>query len=326
MRRLSRAGFKRRFVRLAILPDWWEEQCAEDPALLPDIEIRVARFLGLPLSAVREPGTKLAAPEYPGAQLRRVRDLARDRLAPALHSALRIGEAVVRNLRDPASTPVVLPCDGLVWREQIRADHRAVQLDDVLGDLWLRGIPVIPLDVLPAPSFQGLACVVEGRPVIMLGHRHDEPGRVAFLIGHEAGHIAAGDCRPDQPVVDEEDEILDDAEMERRADRYATRLLVGDDAVPSLEGVDFKQLASRAAQLERDTGADASVVLFAWAARTGDYATATMAVKALYRASGARRQLRRYFDRHVDLESAAESDRVLLRCVHGDPERDETAA
>ena len=100
----------------------------------------------------------------------------------------------------------------------------------------------------------------------------------------------------------------------------------GSDSVPLVDGAQFRELASHAAKLERDTGADASVTVFAWAARTGDYAQASMAVRALYRGSGARRQLRQHFDHHVDLEAAPESDRALLRCVHGDPERNETAA
>jgi Zn-dependent peptidase ImmA (M78 family) len=159
--------------------------------------------------------------------------------------------------------------------------------------------------------------------VILLGHRHDEPGRVAFVVAHEAAHIALGDCSPDRPVVDEEDLIVDETAMERAADRYATRVLVGQEAIPALDGGGFKELAGRAAALESETGADASTLLFAWAAKTGDYATATMAVKALYKATGARRKLREFFDRHVDLESATETDRALLRCVYGDPEWDE---
>jgi Zn-dependent peptidase ImmA (M78 family) len=157
--------------------------------------------------------------------------------------------------------------------------------------------------------------------VILLGHKNDEPGRVAFLVGHEAGHIAAGDCSADQPVVDEEEEVLDDADIEQRADRFATRTLIGGDSVPKLDGADFKQLARDASRLERESGADASFLIFAWASRTRDYATASMAVRALYRASGARRRLRQYFDRYVDLDAATDSDRALLRCVYGEPER-----
>jgi hypothetical protein len=75
MRRLSHAGFKKEFVRPAILPDWWDDTCAEQPDLLPDIEICVARFLGISLAAVKDPGTALVATQYPNAQLRRVRDM-----------------------------------------------------------------------------------------------------------------------------------------------------------------------------------------------------------------------------------------------------------
>lgn len=257
--------------------------------------------------------------------MRRVRDVDRDRLSPAIHSALQIGGAVVRSLRDHELTRAVLPGDGLEWRRELQTSNAPVTLDHILSDLWWRGIPVVPLEVLPAPSFQGLACVVEGHPVILLGHRHDEPGRVAFFIAHEVAHIALGDCSPERPVVDEEDLIVDEAEVERSADRYAARVLIGQDSIPLLEGADYKQLAREVAALESETGADASILLFAWAAKTGNYRAATMAVKALYRGSGARATLREYFDRNVDLKAATETDRALLRCVYGEPESDEAA-
>ncbi len=328
MHRLSRAGFKKEFVRSAILPDWWDENCTNDPSLLQDIEIRLARFLGQPLAVVKNARAALAPPEYAAAQLRRVRNMDRGRLGPAIHSAIRIAAAVVRSLRDTVPDPAVPPNTGLIWRDMIERVDPALSLHDIVADLWKRGVPVIPLDLLPAPSFQGIAGIVEDRPFIVLGHKHDEPGRVAFLVAHEAGHVAAGDCAPDRPVVDEDEEITDNTDIERRADQYATGVLVGDDTVPLVEFVDganFKDLARKASEIERETGADASSVIFAWARRTGDYATATMAVRALYRGAGARKQLRELLDRHVDLAAATETDRALLRCVHGDPERDEAA-
>ena len=308
------------------MPDWWDNTCLQEPRLLEDIEIRVARFLGLSLEKVRDPSATLPAPAYPGAQLRRVKDIDRDRLGPAIHAALRIAAAVVRSLRDPTTTVAVLPADGLAWRNQIQRPRLSVSLHDIAGDLWMRGIPVIPLDVLPTPSFQGIAGIVEGRPVILLGHKYDEPGRVAFVVSHEAGHIAASDCAPDQPVVDEEEDILDDTSIERRADQYANHVLIGDNNIPGVDGTNFKDLASRASEIERQTGADASAVIFAWARRVAtpsSYQTATLAVKALYRGAGARRLLRQLFDRHVDLTAATETDRALLRCIYGEPERHE---
>ena len=99
---------------------------------------------------------------------------------------------------------------------------------------------------------------------------------------------------------------------------------MGSRDIPYLEAGEFKQLANEAARLEQEMGVDAGAIISAWAARTHDYAKATMALKALYLSSGARRQMSHHFDSHVDLEAVTESDRNLLRCVHGNAERDET--
>jgi hypothetical protein len=325
MSRLSRAGFKTDFVFPAILPDWWDESCSDDPSVLQDIEIRLARFLGVPLEEVKNPNAALAPPTYPEAQLRRVREIDRDRLRPAIHSGIRIAGAAIRNLRNKEQNPMMPPSDALTWRNLVSSPELNVNFDAIISDLWMRGIPVVPLDVLPSPSFQAMSCIAEGRPVILLGHKYDEPGRAAFLIVHEVGHLVAGDCAPGRPVVDEEEEIADNADIERRADQYATRVLINADTVPDIDGESFKELARSASEIEKSTGADASTLIFAWARRTGDYATATMAVRALYRHLGARRKLRELFDLHVDLSSAGETDRALLRCVHGDPEHNEAA-
>jgi Zn-dependent peptidase ImmA (M78 family) len=314
MLRLRRAGFQGDFVSKAILPDWWDDKCSEDATLIPELEIRVARFLNTKLASVRDPHLKLSTPSYSGAQLRRVRDMSRDRLAPAIHSAIRIGSAAIRNLRNGSHVRVP-PADPDAWRLSLKRSGAAFTLREIASDLWGRGIPVVPLKTVPSPSFQGMASIVDQRPVIFLGYKHDEPSRAAYVIAHETEHILAGDCREDQPVVDEEDEILDDSAMEVRADEYAKKVLVGDVDFPDFKVTNFKDLAQKAAELERTAGADASTLVFSWARNTGDYATASMAVKALYRASGARKQLQRLFEEHVDISSASETDRELLRCV-----------
>lgn len=95
--------------------------------------------------------------------------------------------------------------------------------------------------------------MVDDRPVMGVSHRHDEPGRVAFLVAHEAGHIAVGDCAPGIPVIDEEEQISDSDLSEREADLYATKLLAGGDTFPEVEASDFRQLANAAAELEHQS-------------------------------------------------------------------------
>lgn len=248
-------------------------------------------------------------------RLRRVRDLPPERLAPAIFAALKISQAVVRNLRDPTSPVRALPRDAIAWRSHLTRSGD-VTLDALLKDLWTRGIPVIPAESLPSPSFQGLAGLIHGRPVIVLGHKHDEPGRVAFVVAHEAGHIMAGDCGHDRPVVDEQDEIMDTTDIEMRADLFAMQTLVGADEVPEIRATGFRELAKAAVEQERNTGADASVLIYSWARTNGDYSTASRAVAALYRSTGARNSLRNQFSQAVDIDTASESDRRLLGCVY----------
>ena len=94
--------------------------------------------------------------------------------------------------------------------------------------------------------------------------------------------------------------------------------------MPSVSSQDYRQLAMLAAAGERESGADAGAIIYAWARQSRDYATASMAVRALYRASGARQRLRKLFDKYVDLDTASESDRRLLLCVYGDARHDAT--
>lgn len=322
LRNLSRAGFDKAFVRSAILPDWWQASCETDESLLSEIEVRIARFLGAPVSAMSD--AALAVPNYPGAQLRHVRGADRERLSPAIHAALRIASAVVRNQN--ATEISIPPADALAWRRKLTGPTGAISLEAMVADLWKRGIPVVPCENLPTPGFQGLACISEGRPVVLLGQQYDEPGRVAFLIAHEVGHVASGECSAESPVVDQLDEVADDTDSEQRADAYATRMLVGNDAIPPVDTSDWRDLANRAVELERTRGIDAGAVIFAWARRTGDYGTATTAIRGLYRSRGARRLLRDHFDRNVNIDAAGETDAALLRCVFGHGDADASAA
>ena len=332
MRRLAHAGFSKSFITTALFPDWWDSDCASDPTLLPDLEIRVARFLGASVAVIRDASIALSAPVYAHAQLRRVGNIEADRLGPAIHAALAVAGAVVRNLKKDVPGPAVPPQNAILWRKEILSTAaRSVTLELLLTALNRRGVPVVPLLTSPEPKFQGLACLVEGRPVIVLGHQIKDPGRVAFIVSHEVGHIANGDCDADAPVVDADDEAKDTSSIERAADLYAIRTLTGRDKVQQVQAGDFKVLAERAFQIESEDGVDAGVIIANWARRTRDYQAASMALKALYRSQGAGVLLAEHLTRAVDMQNASESDRILLRCALGDEidgggERDGIAA
>ena len=106
----------------------------------------------------------LDASTYDGAQLRKLRNIDRARLSPAIHAAVRVADAVVRNLRCGGRVDIPPPA-AQEWRNILMSKKDGpVQLQTILCDLWGRGIPVVPLDTLPSPGFQALACIIEGHP------------------------------------------------------------------------------------------------------------------------------------------------------------------
>jgi hypothetical protein len=328
MRRVAKAGFGADFLKAAVFPDWWSSSCASDSALLTDIEFRLARFLGTSIEQLRLPSASVSAPVYPGAQLRRVKNIDADRLGPAIHAGLRISAAALRALRDPAVAVRLPPSDPLEWRHQLireRAPHTLTLVDQV-SDLWTRGIPVLHIDVLPSPKYQALAGIIDGRPVIVLAYRSDELPRLEYHLVHEVGHLVLGHCNEDEPVVDEEESIQDSSSFESQADSYARAFVSDGHDFSRLRSLSFRELAREASDLSLTLRAvDAGTIIWDWSVQTGDFRTGQMALRALYRNHGARRILREQFDAHVDLEKASESDRALLRCIAGDPDRNAVA-
>ena len=325
MHRAAAAGFKSDFIRDVVLPDWWAPECEKDASLLPEVEFRLARFLGASVETIRDPVAPLSAPDYPGAQLRRVQNLNRDRLKAAIHAGLRVASAVVRCLRSPESPIRIPPSDPLGWRQGLCTKGPVLGLQSFVDDLWSGGIPVIHLEKVPPPRFQGLACVVQKRPVILLAHGSDAPVRLMLYALHETGHIVHRDAGPDVPVVDEDELFPDTSEMEQAAEDYAWKALTG--GQPILEAGNGSELdwANAAWEDQRKRGIDAGVTLWSWANQTKNFSKGEMALKALYRAQGGQRILRDAFDQHVRWEDASETDRELLRSVFLGPERDAAA-
>ena len=324
LRRLSRGGFKREFVQSAILPDWWNDSLQADARLLPDIELRIARFLGLPLDEVRDPSRPLGAKAAHSTVLRKSQSRSVGSLNPAIHTARRVAEAVLRNMAD--APPRTIPATPEAWRGELVSGTSPVTLDVMLRDLWARGIPVIPMEHLPLPAFQGMACLINGRPVIIIGQKFDAPSRIAFFVAHEAGHLAAGDCANGQTIVDESETATDTSAMEKQADRFASRVLLDGADPAKLRGTDPRDLALSAYDIQQATGADAGALIFHWARRNGDnFLLATLAAKALYQDKGARKSMAKFVTQNVNLESTSETDHALLGLVTGDASASATA-
>jgi len=313
IRRVRKAGFTTAFIQKAILPQWWDVDCEDNYNLLAEIEFRVARFLDTSIAAVKDPQEPLTPPQYNFVRMRRIHDIEHDRLAPAIHTALRIASAVLRNL-SPSTTYLPIPSDPIQLRDMLLSNEHSVTLEGLLSYLWKNGIPVIPIDVLPSPSFQGMTCFIEGRPVIALGHKHDAPGRSAFIIAHEIGHITSGHCNQGAIIVDEEDDF-ERSQDEHEADHYATKLFIGKNDVPKISSKEFKSIAEEAYQIELFLGINAGFTIFNWGKLNNDFTTAGRALKALYMHSGARLTVKEHLQKNISHDGVSESDQALINCI-----------
>ena len=301
--RLERAGFDRAFTHNTILPDWWDETCENDPELLPDFEFRTARFLNLPLQTIQDPAAALVQLRSPTTDW--------DVSPASIHAGIQIAQAVIRNLRD--HTPAVLPpINGGAWHATLRTGPgEPVELHNIVGDLWQRHIPVVPVSRLPQPDFETLGCVIQGRPLVMMSGRITDRWDAAIHAAHQIGHIVAGDCANNKIIAHREAQHSNNR-SEIQAKAFAHEVITG--------GTDR-------AMLPRDISWNAQdppkVVMFLEQGRIRastppedmSFLDLTSDIPKTRVIPPAQSTLFNAFIQNVDVDAASETDNNLLRCV-----------
>lgn len=301
--RLERAGFDRAFTHRTILPDWWDETCEQDPQLLPDFEFRTARFLNLPLETIQDPAAALVQPYRPTTD--------EDVSPAAIHAGIQIAHAVIRNLRDDAPA-VPPPRIGRTWHAELSCgSDLPVALQTIVGDLWNRHIPVVPVTRMPQPDFQTLGCVIQGRPLVMMSDRVRDHWDAAMHTAHQIGHIVTGDCANDK-VVTHRDSPDSDRHSETRADAFARGVIVGGTGRVMLPTDDSSNLRDPAKPFQLMGQVRFGVSSFGGDVTILDFTTDIPKSRAIPLAQST---LFDAFVQNVDIGAASETDFNLLRCV-----------
>jgi Zn-dependent peptidase ImmA (M78 family) len=232
-RRLKSVGYDRGFVRRVILPDWWDDALADDPSMLLQIQLRVARRLGVPLKVVADANGPLALPETKTVRLKRAKEgSCRDDIAPGIVIARHTVALAVAELRDIPPFPAQLTAADL--RAFILKTYPVVDFAGLVKAAWAHGIAVFHFREWPrgAKKFAGMAYYEGKTPVIVIASGYDMPPKLAFYLAHELGHILRGHVKPDGKVLvdgDLESEREDVEEIE--ADNEALAILCGTKAL-----------------------------------------------------------------------------------------------
>lgn len=236
--RLSVAGFDRQFVREHVLPDWWDDSLASNPANRAIAELSIARMLGFDVSALRNPTEPLTLPLPQATRLKHARGANLAKIAPTM----RVAERVVRNLTSSigAQSPFTGKQAAGKIRETILSVASVVDLGSLLDFAWQAGVVVLRLAHRPAGTgrLHGIAMFCGHLPAIVLTENHDAPPWQAFRLAHELGHIFLGHVRPGEaPIPDSDLDFGDPGELdgdhqEAAANTFACELLTGEPDFP----------------------------------------------------------------------------------------------
>ncbi|MFO0954369.1 MAG: ImmA/IrrE family metallo-endopeptidase [Isosphaeraceae bacterium] len=317
-RRLRAVGLTKRYVRRTILPDWWDDQIAENPAGFAEGLIFLSRHLGLDLSTLRDPQSPVAFRNFGVCKFKKSSNATENELALARAMATRAAQLASAAMADPA---LPLPTSGSQIRGEILGQGEPwVSLSNLAEYCWSVGIPVIHLSSFPkAKRPDGLAARVQGRPVIVLCKQARYSAWLLFILAHELGHIALGHVTDDGVLLDESmDRNVDDLE-EDAANQFAIELLTGDPRIcyrTSGRWPNALQLASAARETGKERGVDPGHIVLNYAHTMGKdfFPVANAALAELEPKKDAMKIVRQQMAAHLDWSSLPEdSSEFLMR-------------
>jgi len=309
---LKKQGFEPRYVRDAMLPDWWEDALFENPSNRLTAQMSAARYLGVRLQDIIDENAvklhtgnlrlKRGRAETPSEVLGAV--------TAALHAARMTASLMQRHL------PFTGMRSALQVREQLLSDPgRSVpNLRNLLDYCWQHGIGVVHVTRMPrvpgAKKIEGLATFIGERPVIVLCSGRSSPAWLAFHLAHELGHIMREHVKQgDQPLVDIKLETTIDDADEAEANQYAFQVLTGKPK-PAFSGKisSVPDLAAVAQKYGEVNNVDPGTVALIYGYSQNCIPMAQAALKILeVNLGGASQLLANAFRKHVELEDVPES-------------------
>ena len=309
-------GFSWNFVRSFVLPEWWEDSMAQNAVNRALAEAYIAKQLGISAEALRRRDQRLEALSMSEVRFKRYKNQVDETVYPTVIVALRAAQIVVQALRE--DTPKFQgPTEAHEIRNAILRQSEYADLDSLLEYCWQAGIIVLQLESKPAGSkgFDGLAAIVEGRPVIILASARDSAPWLAFYVAHELGHIMLEHVQHGSGALI--DKSLKSAtgqdDDESQADRFALEVLAGHEA-PKLRNLRVKaeQLAVIAARNSRHLGVDPGVYALIYAKSNNRWPVAQKALKVLGLDCGGKTSVASLLSRFVDWDRLSEADEQFI--------------
>lgn len=317
-RQLASAGLDRKFVREVLLPEWWDDSIARNPAGLAEAQLRIARALGVSPSQVRQ-GIREHILHANHVRYKTRRDTLPETLHWATFWARRAAELAVKASPTPYQSP---PKKAHEIREQIlEQGHDWVNLANLLDYCWAYGIPILHLMHVPKGSkkMDGLVAQVEGRPAIVLSNNHRFSAWLLFILAHELGHWVLGHLKDAAALADGNVRRDDGDAEEGSANAFALELLTGkpDTAYWIPRNLTATELAERAKAAGRRDRVDPCVVVLNYAWCKGHWGAGMAAGKILEPEPQGVQLVNTRLRRSLDWSRLTEDEAELLQRLTG---------
>ena len=202
-KRLSAVGLNQKFVREVILPDWWEDRIAENPAGYAEALGLLSDSLSLDLRALQDPNGMLECRPFLVTRNKARQGLHEADLAWAQCLGGRAAQLVCSAMAIP---PVAVPKSALEIRHTLGKDDHLVNFETLLDYCWSLGIPVLHVSQFPSKAKKpdGMATRFGEHYAIILSKNSRYSAWLLFILAHELAHIALGHLPENGVFVDDE--------------------------------------------------------------------------------------------------------------------------
>jgi hypothetical protein len=316
-RRLKSVGLTRHKVRKFILPDWWDDQIAVNPAGFAEGISHISRHVGLELASLRDTASEIAFRDAGVCKFKKSKHTTEDQLQLTRSLATRVAQMVNAATTEPCGS---MPKTAAQARSEILGQgHPWVGLSNLVDYCWSLGVPVVHLtSFLGSRQPDGLAVKVRGRSVVVLCKKAKAPAWLLFILAHELGHIVLGHIPENGALIDENVDTNERDDEEVAANAFAIELLTGEKEAQFRAGgrwPNAEMLANRAKEIGRAQKIDPGHIVLNYAHNMGNefFPVANAALGKLETAE-AMGIVRRKLAQHLDWSRLPEdSSEFLMR-------------
>lgn len=323
--RLASVGFPRKYLREIVLPNWWDDEIAHNPAGYTEGLLLLSRNLGLDLASIQNESVPVGLRNLGPCKFKKSVTTSDEDLVLARIVPTRVAELIIPAV--PVPNKPLLTSASEIRQLLLRTEAPWVDLASLVDYCWSVGLPVIHVSAFPpkAKKMDGLAYMRGGRYAIALCKNTHHSAWLLFILAHELGHIARGHVGSDGVLVDEQMDRNSTDDEEKAANAFALELLTGNPACqvfPVGSRVSARALARAAYQAGVAEQIDPGHIVLNCAYQMGSdfFAVANAALKLLEPQADAMSLVQSRMLAHLDKSMLSEDTyEFILRATQAGP-------